>query len=60
MLRVNHSVGGEWQVLRWANGFNAVVPHQNGGVAKFLPSVIECGNGVSVVYQQGGHVRDFA
>jgi hypothetical protein len=25
-----------------------------------LPCVIECGNGVSVVYQQGGHVRDFA
>ena len=48
------------EVLRWANGFNAVVPDQNGGVAKFLPCVIERGNGVGVVNQQGGHVRDFA
>jgi hypothetical protein len=55
VLCINHALSGLRQVLRGANGFNAVVANKNRGVAQFLSGIVQGGNGVGVVNEQGGH-----
>jgi hypothetical protein len=57
---VDHLVGGLRQATGRANGLNAVVSDKDGCVAKFIARVIERGDGVGVVDEQGGHDNDFA
>lgn len=60
VLGIDHFVGRSGQAVGGANGFNAVVSDKDGGVAKFIACVVERGNGVGVVDEQGGHGNDFA
>ena len=60
VLGVNDAVGCAWQCMRGANGLDAVVAHKNRGVFQFIASVVQRGNGVSVLNEQGGHGHDFA
>jgi len=60
VLGVDHFVCCFGQAVGRANGFDAVVSDKDGGVAKFIARVVERGNGVSVVDEQGGHGNDFA
>jgi type IV secretory pathway VirB2 component (pilin) len=60
MFGVNDSIGGAGQGMRWADGLDAIVANINGGIAQLIASIVQCGNGVSVVNKQGGHDHDFA
>jgi len=60
VLRIDHAVGCAWQGVRRANGFDELVAHKDGRVFEFIASVVQGGNGVSVVNQQRGHGPDFA
>ncbi len=60
VLSVDDAVGCAWQSMRWANGFNAVVANKNGGIFELITRNIQCGNGVSVLNQEGSHGYDFA
>ena len=60
VLGVDHLISRLRQFDGRANGFDAIVSDIDRGVAKFIASVIERGDGVSVVNQQGGHGNDFA
>jgi hypothetical protein len=60
VLSVDHSVSRLGQTVYGTDGLNAIVFDINRCVAKFIASVIERGDGVGVVDQQGGHGNDFA
>jgi len=58
--RVDHFVGRLRQVARRTDGFDDIVANEDRGIAKFIARIVERGNGVGVVNEQGGHRNDFA
>ena len=60
VLSIDHLIGGLRQATGRPNGLNAVVSDKDRSIAKFIASVIERGDGVSIVDEQGGHDYDFA
>ncbi len=60
MLGIDHLVCCLRQAVCGTDGFDAIVSDKNRGIAKFIARVVERGDGVSVVDEQGGHVNDFA
>jgi hypothetical protein len=59
VLGIDHAIGCLRQLVCWANGLYAIVSDKDRGIAKFIACIVECGKGVSVVNQQGGHRESF-
>jgi hypothetical protein len=43
----------------WTNGLNGIPPDKDRGISKLIASIVERGNGMSVVDEQGVHGGTF-